>query len=239
MVRRSRDQRQLDLAGHLVCAVSLSLQQRGVQPEKARPPSAAHVVEPPVVPAHRSSSSACRSDVSTCPPLLKRGMSSGTAVRLGQPHILSRASVDLVSQCTRPAAIAAGSSLNGRATSAGAAIISTAQRRSTADLKGLKAYCNPARRLSSVESSSPEEQGPEQEGTHTHQQLLRRQLGRTADDSDESLKQPHHIAVSNNSTYTKYQVYIAVSAAVNRKIHQQHDNMTVAKYARTGQLQQQ
>lgn len=198
MATGSRDQRQLDLADHLVCAVSLSLQQRGRQPQQARPPSGAYPVAPPVAPAH--SSSACRSDVSTCPPLLKRGMSSGTAVRLDRSLILPRGSVDLVSHCTRNAVIAAGSSLNGRTTPATAsAAINTSsivQRRSKANLKGLKGYCNPARRLSSVEVSSSAEQGTEQEGTRTHQQMLRRHLVWTTDDNDESLKPPQQIAVS-------------------------------------------
>lgn len=196
MVTGARDQRQLDLADHLVCAVSLNLQQRRRQPRKAYPPPGAYPVASPVVPAHSSSSSSstCHSDVSTCPPLLMRGTSSGTAVRLGQPPTLPRGSADLVCHSTRPAVIATSSSLNGRATSAAAAAANscTAQQRS-ADMKGLKGYCNPARRLSGVESL---EQGPKQEMACFAQQLRSTQLGRTADGSEESLNAPHPIAVS-------------------------------------------
>lgn len=200
MATGARDQRQLDLADHLVRAVSLNLQQRRRQPRKAYPPPGVYPVASPVVPAHSSSSSACHSDVSTRPPLLMRGISSGTAVRLGQPSTLPHGSADLICHSIRPAVIAASNSLNGRATSAAAEAAvhsSTAQQRSKADVKGLKGYCNPARRLSGVESS---ERGPKQETTCFAQQLRSTQLGRTADDSEKSLNAPHPIAVSYSST---------------------------------------
>lgn len=181
-----RDQRQLDLAGQFVCAVSLNLQQRQRQPRKACPYGAYPVASP--APVH--SSSACRSNVPTCPPVLKRGTSSDTAVRLGEVPTLSRGSAGLVCHSTRPAAIAADSSLDDRATPAATAASNTTQRRSKADLKGPKGYCNPARRLYAAESS---EQGSKLEGTRAIQRLLRTQ---PAYDSEESFKPRHQIAVS-------------------------------------------
>ena len=195
MATTSRDQPQLDLASHLVCAVSLNLQQRPHQPRNTRfAPSGVCAAEP--LP------SVCRSNAnaSSCLPLVKQGstsssISSNGAVRRGSQLGTARGPADLLADSSAPrVGVVAG-------LAASCATSNTAQRPSGADLsKGYR--CNPARRLSGFEILEQE-----QEGTCAEQQRVIPKLG-PAEYVEESSKHshPNTVRFPRKITFVRYQV---------------------------------